>query len=213
VCLGARMVKIRPEAGKPLVLDYCRRCGGVWFDAGEVAAVRAASPRALWAHVELSPEAFRQKCHRCLASFRRNEPSCPACGRANILQCPADGGALKRLTQDGLTIDACPQCRGVWFDNVELAEIWNRTLISVARRRPGLAQPASVDADHFLLYSMLWAPDVTAFAGHAAISAIGPVAQVAGEAAGAAVEATGELAGGVFGAIADLLSGIFDSLG
>jgi Zn-finger nucleic acid-binding protein len=210
------MVKIRPEAGKALVLDYCRRCGGVWFDAGEVAALRAASPRALWAHVALSPEAFRMKCHRCLASFRRNEPACPACGRANILQCPADGAALRRLTQEGLTVDACPTCRGVWFDNVELAEIWNRTLSSVARRRPGLVQPATVDADHFLLYSMIWAPDVTLLAGQAAVGAAGalaPVAEAAGAAAGAAVEATGELASGVFSAIADLVSGIFDSLG
>lgn len=203
------MVTIRPDTDQPLELDYCRRCGGVWFDAGEVAALRAARPRALWAHVELRPEAFRHKCHRCLASFRRDEPACPACGHANVLRCPADGNALTRVVQDGLALDACVACRGVWFDNTELAEIWNRAVAKVSRERAGAAVPASLEADSFLLYAMIWSPDAAVIAGHAVAGAIVPIADVAGQVALEGAEA----AGTVFGAIADLIGGIFDALG
>jgi Zn-finger nucleic acid-binding protein len=212
VCIGARMVKVRPEPAKALTLDHCRRCGGIWFDAGEVAALRAASPQTLWAHVALSQEAFRMKCHACLASFRRNEAACPACGWHNVLECPRDGAPMARIERDGLTVDVCKRCRGVWFDNVELAEVWNRTLGTLQRRRPGAAAPADFAADHFLLYAMFWAPDLPLYAGYAAVQAIGPVVEVAGGAAGAAVEATGELAGGVFSAIAEIIAGIFDGI-
>lgn len=212
VCLGAQMVKIKPAPDRPLELDYCRRCGGIWFDPGEVGALRGLTPQALWTHVHLEPEAFRMKCHRCHASVRRNEAACPACGQENALQCPVDGAQLARIEKSGLVLDACPACHGVWFDNVELAEVWNRTIGALAKRRPGRAAPGTMDADHFLLGAMLFDPFSAMAVGHLAVSAAAPVLSVAGQAAGAAVEATGELAGGLFSAIADIIGSIFDGL-
>jgi Zn-finger nucleic acid-binding protein len=206
------MVKIQPDARQPLVLDYCRRCGGIWFDAGEVGRLRQVRPQALWAHVTLEPDAYRMKCHRCHASVKRNEAACPACGQPNVLECPHGHGPLARVEREGLVLDACRTCRGVWFDNVELAEVWNRAVGALVRRRPQGAQPGGVDADHFLMAAMFFDPYSAAIAGNAIAHAAGPALEAAGGAAGAAVEATGELAGGVFSAIAELIGGLLSGL-
>jgi len=210
VCIGTVMEKLAPVAGQALVLDACRRCGGVWFDAGEVAALRAAKPEALWARVELKPDAFRMKCHRCQAAFERNKAACPACGWENVLACPACTNRLTTVEKDGLRLDACKRCRGVWFDNTELASIWNSAMTALAGRQ-GRA-PATRTGDNFLfdmvLFSTLTDPYVTVLGAHA----IGNVAGGVAEVAGGALEATGEAAGSVFGVIADLLGSIFDGL-
>jgi Zn-finger nucleic acid-binding protein len=214
VCLGARMVKIRPDPKQPgLILDYCRRCGGIWFDAGEVGRLRMARPQALYALVTLEPEAFRMKCHRCHAVLKRNDEACAACGQPNVLECPHGHGVMTRIAKDGLVLDGCQRCRGVFFDNVELAEVWNRTVGALARRRPGQVAPGTMDAgDHFLMAAMFFDPWTMAIAGNAIANVAGPALGAAGEVAGQAVEATGELAGGVFSAIAELIGNLFSGL-
>jgi hypothetical protein len=111
-----------------------------------------------------------------------------------------------------LVLDACRACHGVWFDNVELAEVWNRTVGALVRRRPHAARPGGVDADHFLMAAMFIDPYSMAVAGNAVAHVAGPALEAAGGAAGAAVEATGELAGGVFSAIAELIGGLLSGL-
>ena len=34
--------------------------------------------------------------------------------------CPRDGSELVEVERSGVTIDACPTCRGVWLDRGEL---------------------------------------------------------------------------------------------
>ena len=57
VCLGVQMVKtpVRPtrrgQSGGVL-LDHCERCGGVWFEAGEVQQMRQLRPELLWRAIE-----------------------------------------------------------------------------------------------------------------------------------------------------------------
>ncbi|MBI4542537.1 MAG: zf-TFIIB domain-containing protein [Gemmatimonadetes bacterium] len=217
VCVGVKMEALRPWSEAPLVLDHCRRCGGMWFDVGEIGQARRLRPQAMWARVSLKDDAFRMKCHACQASFKRNRDRCPACGWENRLECPRCAKTMERLTRDALTLDVCRDCRGVWFDNVELAAVWNRNVTALASRG-GAARPApgEVRRDHFGLEYMLW-PDPSFFVAnaaahtiaHGAAPAIGAVAEVAGQ----AVEATGELAGSVFGAIAEVIGNIFEGLG
>ena len=210
VCIGTVMQKLAPVPGQPLVLDACKRCGGGWFDAGEVAALRRARPDALWAKIALQPDAFRMKCHRCQAAFERNKPNCPACGWENVLSCPACRNRLTSVERDGLRLDACQRCRGVWFDNTELASIWNSAVTALAGRTGRV--PATRNADNFLfdivLFSALTDPYVTVLGAHAVGQGAGGVAEVAG----GAIEATGEAASSVFSVIADLLGSIFDGL-
>jgi Zn-finger nucleic acid-binding protein len=40
VCLGATLQKSTIRDNAPLTLDYCKRCGGIWFDHGEVQRLR-----------------------------------------------------------------------------------------------------------------------------------------------------------------------------
>jgi len=213
------MEKLKPVRGQNLVLDYCRRCGGVWFDAGEVRALREAQPKGLGSSVELRETAFRMPCHTCHAPMDRDAESCPACGWKNRLDCPICQKTLDRIEKDGLTLDACKPCRGVWFDNHEIAQIWN---LEIRRNLPTVQQSdGSVTvADIFLLDAFLWAPDLVfltaggvahgagAVAGAAADVASGGLEGVA-DAASGVVEGAGEVAGSVFETIAEIIAGLF----
>lgn len=46
------------------------------------------------------------------------------------MNCPIDGTELKIAERQGIEIDYCPQCRGVWLDRGELDKIIERTLPS-----------------------------------------------------------------------------------
>ena len=44
--------------------------------------------------------------------------------RADVLTlCPRDGSELVEVTRNGVTIDACPACRGIWLDRGELEKL------------------------------------------------------------------------------------------
>jgi Zn-finger nucleic acid-binding protein len=43
------------------------------------------------------------------------------------MKCPADGTELKMADRQGIEIDYCPQCRGVWLDRGELDRIIERS--------------------------------------------------------------------------------------
>lgn len=43
------------------------------------------------------------------------------------MQCPVDGAELKMSDRQGVEIDYCPQCRGVWLDRGELDKIIDRS--------------------------------------------------------------------------------------
>jgi Zn-finger nucleic acid-binding protein len=209
VCLGVKMAKLQPSPDAALTLDYCQRCGGVWFDEGEVPLLRKCHPRAFAATVVLKPDVHRMRCHGCGAALERNDPRCAACGWRNVLECPVCGGALNPVERDGRRLDVCRTCRGAWFDNVELAAIWNDEVTAIARR-PGALPAPNYGADHFLLGAVLWGPDLV-WHGALALDALGhagPAVADLGGIAGAAVEGTGSLAGSVFGAIADIISGL-----
>ena len=43
------------------------------------------------------------------------------------MRCPIDGSELNITDRQGIEIDYCPQCRGVWLDRGELDKIIERT--------------------------------------------------------------------------------------
>jgi hypothetical protein len=53
------------------------------------------------------------------------------------MQCPVDGTALVMSDRQGVEIDYCPSCRGVWLDRGELDKIIER-----ASPAPAPAAPA-----------------------------------------------------------------------
>lgn len=43
------------------------------------------------------------------------------------MQCPNDNATLLMTTRDGIEIDYCPTCRGVWLDRGELDKLIERS--------------------------------------------------------------------------------------
>jgi uncharacterized protein len=43
------------------------------------------------------------------------------------MKCPNDGAVLEMSERDGVEIDYCPDCRGVWLDRGELDKILDRS--------------------------------------------------------------------------------------
>jgi Zn-finger nucleic acid-binding protein len=42
------------------------------------------------------------------------------------MKCPADGSTLLMSDRQGIEIDYCPECRGVWLDRGELDKLIER---------------------------------------------------------------------------------------
>ena len=57
------------------------------------------------------------------------------------MKCPVDGSELKISERQGIEIDYCPQCRGVWLDRGELDKIIERSTGSMPASQPQQAPP------------------------------------------------------------------------
>ena len=54
------------------------------------------------------------------------------------MKCPIDDSPLSVSARDGVEIDFCPQCRGVWLDRGELDKIIDRASAAI---NPGQLAP------------------------------------------------------------------------
>ncbi len=218
VCLGVTLVKLRLVAQETLSLDHCQRCGGMWFDAGEVPQLRRCHPQVLWRHIELHDDQYHMTCHSCYARMPRNASRCPACQWRNLIHCPVCDRQLRLLEREGLKLDLCQTCKGVWFDNIELAEIWNRQLASQASQQSrGKDAGATGDGASLFLEVLAWTPvDIIASGMDAGLQGGATIVDVTAqviskvpEGAGTLIEATGGLAESVFETIAEIIAEIF----
>ena len=57
------------------------------------------------------------------------------------MKCPIDDTVLQMTDRQGIEIDYCPQCRGVWLDRGELDKIIDRS-VEAPVPRPQTPQPA-----------------------------------------------------------------------
>jgi Zn-finger nucleic acid-binding protein len=62
--------------------------------------------------------------------------------------CPIDGTQLVMADRQGVEIDYCPQCRGVWLDRGELDKIIERSVPSAAPPPPPQASAPRGYDDH-----------------------------------------------------------------
>lgn len=204
-------------------LDVCRRCGGVWFDHGEVQGLRAlrrgsAGPRLMPG--ETTPV---HRCHGCHEPIDRQDEQCLQCNRVNRLECPSCQCEMERVQHGDFRLDLCRNCRGTWFDREDVMALWTpRFDRALVRRGVSRREVAAMGADatsDILFHALFWGPDVVELGA----SAVGGIAVGAGEVlagapdaltampevAGGVVEAVGEAAVGVFEAVAEIVGGLF----
>lgn len=211
-CLGTRMEKIQLE-GAPVTLDRCQRCGGIWFEKGEVHQVRGLERtrtlQQLGASVDI--DVARAPCHGCRAPVARDQQTCPACGHHVRLACPICQNAMTPARVGDLHLDACRRCRGVWLDRHELAEIWSDSIHAALVRRRRAGGPDDLDS-LLLLDVFLWSPDLLFLGAHAAgelTGAAGGLLPAAADTVGGAAQAAGEAAASIFETIAEIIGGLF----
>ena len=208
VCLGTHMEKARLGDAQELELDHCRRCGGVWFELGEVQRLRRHTPEALWHHVSTQPPDSRSLCHSCHAPIDRNAHDCPSCGSRNTIDCPVCQRPLVPQTFQNVRLDACRSCRGVWFDHAELEAIWKLSLDSSLRRRGNEGLSANADGSALVVVdALMFMPDVLFLGARAAGYAVSGAAE--GVAGSGLIQGVGDAAGSVFETVVEIIAGLF----
>jgi Zn-finger nucleic acid-binding protein len=90
-------------------LDTCKLCGGLWFDGGEIDKLTTVKniPKRLTQPVAYD---FSQK------KIEEGDRTCPRC---DVIMAVTD--------YNGVSIDICPQCKGMWFDRYELGKAIGET--------------------------------------------------------------------------------------
>jgi Zn-finger nucleic acid-binding protein len=210
VCLGVKLEQACVAQTAKLVVDHCARCGGVWFEQGEVQRLRKCEPQALWSIIAQREGVHSMQCHQCHAFVSRTQQRCQACGWKIRLDCPVCLRPMEQAEHGGIHLDACRHCRGVWFDHNELAAIWQTEWYALSQRRGALSTAG--DGSLIVLDALLYDPFVAYFgiqaAGHALGGAVNAAAH-APELIGGAAEAASEVASSVFETIVEIISGIF----
>lgn len=62
--------------------------------------------------------------------------------------CPLDSSALVMSERQGIEIDYCPTCRGIWLDRGELDKILERNAAESEPARPPAAPPSGGREDY-----------------------------------------------------------------
>lgn len=65
------------------------------------------------------------------------------------MSCPIDGTSLVMSERQGIEIDYCPTCRGVWLDRGELDKIIDRSAADAAPVQQGPAPAAYRSNDDY----------------------------------------------------------------
>jgi hypothetical protein len=101
-----------------VVADTCGTCRGMWLDKGEL--------REMVARVDGSRRAGSHGAQYAgtnagLTTQMKRRP--PQTGEAGCLRCPRCGDLLRATQRDGVRVDVCRRCRGVWLDDGEFERI------------------------------------------------------------------------------------------
>jgi len=66
------------------------------------------------------------------------------------MNCPVDGRELLLTHREGIELDYCPECRGIWFDRGELDKVIERTNLQLtAASVPRDRSDRSERSDHY----------------------------------------------------------------
>ncbi len=207
VCLGVKMEKVSlPGTSADLVLDHCSRCGGVWFEMGEVQQLRKIEPQVLWTHIVQRDGVHSMQCHSCSTHLARTESVCHACGWKVELDCPVCAREMQVTEQTGMRLDFCTYCKGVWFDHDELTAIWKLEATAIMQRHGGGAAEGVTDG---VLGALMYDPFAMYYGIHAAGYVVGGAAEVLSNAP-ELIAAAPEVAASLFETIFEIIGSLFE---
>jgi uncharacterized protein len=63
------------------------------------------------------------------------------------MKCPTDDSVLQLSERQGIEIDYCPTCRGVWLDRGELDKLIERSATEDGRRAPASSSDQRYERD------------------------------------------------------------------
>ncbi len=105
--------QLRPVTVGDVEVDRCDKCGGIWFDLGELSKIIEAD----------SIEALKSEVDRNRSQDAR-KGKCPRCGgTGNMVQ-------VASLRDPDVHIDTCSVCYGQWLDAGELEGLSGQGFIS-----------------------------------------------------------------------------------
>jgi Zn-finger nucleic acid-binding protein len=94
-------VKIEGHYGQPILLEQCKKCGGIWFDEMELFSARRGEAEKI--------EVFDSKRLWTPTNIEKR-----------ILRCPLDQSELFRFKDryflKGIILERCPSCNGIWLN-------------------------------------------------------------------------------------------------
>jgi Zn-finger nucleic acid-binding protein len=116
-------VSVRSHYGRPIVLEQCGQCGGIWFDESELFRAKQGEAEKIEA---LDAETLRAPTHVSQI----------------VLKCPRDAAELYRF-QDryfplGIILERCPACNGIWLNRGHFTRFQQarREIESSGRQKP-----------------------------------------------------------------------------
>jgi Zn-finger nucleic acid-binding protein len=65
------------------------------------------------------------------------------------MKCPIDDSPLSVSSREGVEIDFCPQCRGVWLDRGELDKIIDRAATAYSAPAPAYSPAADRPSERY----------------------------------------------------------------
>lgn len=229
VCLGLPMHKLQFKH-PPVTLDACKRCGGMWFDYGEVNQLKRVQPKLVQKQIPLGDREYMMQCHQCATPMERNADRCPKCHWPNLIDCPICQKKMEVVHVGDTKLDVCKTCKGAWFDNNELVTLWNGSLDRSGqdlRRQAAGDGWTGDDTAFFFLDALTYSPELIYYGADAALDLAAGAANLVSEApdlaaglvdavghapdlAAGLIDGLGDLAGGIFDVIGEILSGLFD---
>lgn len=105
VCKNQALETIK-DSTTGLEVDTCGTCLGVWFDSGELETFYKSSDL----QKRLTPAGSQSLHHTYEVSNTARR--CPRCRKG-----------MERPLVGGISVDVCRECRGIWFDDGELAKV------------------------------------------------------------------------------------------
>lgn len=153
-CSTSTRPAIEPTPAGAIELDYCPSCRGIWFDRGELEALL------LQVRSDIQPIGLPTP---------SDEPASRRCPRHGVLMIERTLSTARLRSSvygqsgevpDGVTIDQCPACLGIWLDGGELGQITQamrgESVHPLLRRSSPPIEPSEAETDR-PTSGLLWA--------------------------------------------------------